>query len=313
MKNASEADLQETIENISYNVIQSYFSMLSAQESVAAAQETKMKMEKHLELAKAQLAAGIRQKIDVMRAQSDLASANLTLVQAKNALSLARLNLINAMGISKDLEFTVKSPENLAEIKSTSIDDAVRNALVKRPGYRSLKEKIQAAEGTLVAARSGYFPTIAASGNAGYTGYELNGLVYNWSAGLTMTWNFFSGFNTQNAVSEASANLSALQAELDKITLSIKNEVESAWINFSEAKEKIEPAEALLLSAEETLKMAEERYAAGAGNIVEVTDAQALYIQAKASRIQISYEFEIARAKFFKAVGAISEIMKGEN
>ncbi len=58
--------------------------------------------------------------------------------------------------------------------------------------------------------------------------------------------------------------------------------------------------------------LAEGRYSAGTGNIVEVTDAQAVLTQAKAGLIQAEYDVEIARAALVKALGVIPGLTGGE-
>jgi outer membrane protein len=63
---------------------------------------------------------------------------------------------------------------------------------------------------------------------------------------------------------------------------------------------------ALVTSAEETLRLAEGRYEAGTGSIIEVTDAQAVYTQSRLSGIQAEYDVETARARLQRALGSFS-------
>ncbi|HPS31299.1 MAG TPA: TolC family protein [bacterium] len=309
LKESSGFDLTTTVEDTIFYVIQGYYAVLATQDALFSATDNKAKMEKHLELAKTQVAAGLRQKIDVLRAQSDLASADLALVQAKNARSQARLNLATIIGIS-DTGFTAIRSEVNTDIPDTNIDEAVKLAMQKRPEYKSLMAKIKASDGTITASKSGYFPTLSANGSVGYSGFELPDMAYNWTVGASLSWNFFSGLGTMNSVNESLANKRALLAQLKSLELSIKNDIGTALISLSEAQEKIGPAELFLTSASETLTLAEERYAAGLGNIVEITDSQLLYTQARIQKIQADYDLDMAKAKYLKSIGKISEFTK---
>jgi len=302
---ASRADLAASVESLYLTVTQAFFTVLATQEAVSAADETKRQMESHLAVAQAQVAAGIRQKIDITRAQSDLAAADLALMKAKNANQIGRVALNNAMGVEEDIDFLVERPARGEELSVPDTGAAVKEAMSTRPEYRSLKEKIQALEGAKKTARSGYFPSVGATGGLTYTGYKLPDMVYNWSVGVSLTWNAFSGLYTTNAVREADANIRALEATTRSLELAIRSEVESAILAYQEAVERLNPSKALLQSARETLGLAEGRYKAGVGSLIEVTDAQAMYTQGKTNLIQTEYDLEVARVRLLKAIGKI--------
>jgi outer membrane protein len=209
------------------------------------------------------------------------------------------------MGVAGETTYRCQAPPPAPEIAIPDVDAAVRDAIARRPERASLVQKVKAAEGTRTVAMSGWYPTIGANAGLAYTGYKVDDMVYNWNLGATVTWNFFSGLYTRAAVREAEANLAALRASLASLDLSIRSEVESAAIAYREARERIAPARALLASAAETLELAEGRYAAGAGNIVEVTDATAVKTQADVGLIQAQYDIESARVRLLKVLGVL--------
>ena len=309
---AARNDMTTAVETTYLNVTQAYFVVLAAQETLATARDTKKQMEYHLDLAQQQYTVGIRQKIDVLRAQSDLAAANLSLVQAENAQALARSNLNTAIGLNQPADYRVEKPAATPTITGVNIEEAYKDALARRSDYESLQEKVVAAQAAITVARSGYFPALGVNGSYNYTGYETNDLVPNWNVGATLTWNFFSGLLTYRTMQEAEANLRALQAQKLSLELAIRSDVESAVLGYQEALAQLTPAQALYDSAKETLTMAEERYKAGIGGIVEITDAQTVYTQAATGLIQANYNRETARAKLLKALGKISPTKAGD-
>jgi len=90
---AGAEDYADAREDAAYQTIQAYFGALAAQENLQAAIESKKRMEKRLDLAKARFEAKMTQKIDVIRAESDAAAANLALIKAQNVLARAKLAL----------------------------------------------------------------------------------------------------------------------------------------------------------------------------------------------------------------------------
>jgi outer membrane protein len=305
LRDASAFDLKTARESLWLQVTQSYFTVLATQELVSAADETRKQMKKHLELARAQAEAGVRQRIDVTRAAADLSSAELSLVKAANAHRLARLALNSAMGVAEDAPYRVQRPPGSEVVKVDSLDQEVQEALLHRPEVQALKKRVQATAELVRLAKSAWYPTIAANGRWSHMGYQIDDLPYNWGVGATLTWNVFSGLQTTHSVQEAEATLRAQQALLEQYEIAVRTEVESVALSYREALDKIAPVKSMLESARETLYLAEGRYSAGTGGIVEVTDAQAILTQARVGMIQAEYDIEIARARLLKALGTV--------
>jgi outer membrane protein len=308
---AKTADLATSADQVRLNVIQAYMGVLASEQVVTIAEETRRQMRDHLAQARALVEAGTRSPIDVTRAETDLANAELNVIRARNGLLMARVGLEGAMGVTVG-DFRVERPAVGPDPDVSDLDAAVKEAADRRPEVRSLREKVAALEGVATVARSGWYPAIGASGSLAYTGYKVQDMVYNWGLGVSLTWNAFAGLGTVNGIGEAEANIAAVRATLDSVLLGIRTEVESAAVSWNEAREKLGPARAFEKSASETLALAEGRYAAGSGSIIEVSDAQALVVAAKAGVIQAGYDADTARAKLLKALGRIGGGTRGE-
>lgn len=304
LRDASVADVSTTVEGVHLSVIQAYYGVLATQEVVKAAEEIRRQMEKHLEQARVQADAGVRQRIDVTRSQSDLATAELSLLRARNGNLLAKVNLDAVMGGQGGIDFEVVEPPEPA-ILDVDPEKASLQAMERRPEFRSLRGRVRAAGAGVTAARSAWFPALQASGGVAWTGYKFSDLPYNWFVGAALSWNALSGIPAHAATEEAKANVRALEATLKSLEVGIRSEVQSAILSYREAVERIGPAKALQESARQTLALAEGRYAAGSGSIMEVTDAQAVWVQAVSGLIGARYDLQTARARLLKAMGEI--------
>ena len=87
----------------------------------------------------------------------------------------------------------------------------------------------------------------------------------------------------------------------DKIAPSGKSERVS--LNVDEVKKAIQAAKVAVESAQENFRLAQGRFDAGVGTILEVTDAQLALTQAQNTEAQALADFRIAQARLDRALG----------
>jgi outer membrane protein TolC len=136
-----------------------------------------------------------------------------------------------------------------------------------------------------------------------YAGQDSS-LNQSWNVGVAVTFPFFSGFSTKYAVEEARAGLDIAKANEETLRQKVFQEVKSAWLNRHEAFERIEAGKITVRQAEESLELAQGRYATGVGNSIEITDAMIKLNNAKMTYIAALSDFNIAEASLEKAMGA---------
>ena len=306
---SAKADIAATRETVTLGVIQSYYAFLAALENQTAMAEIKAQMAKHLEQARAQAEKGTRTRIDVTRAESDLANAELSVLKAKSAVANARLGLNNAMGRFDLGEYKVVNDSHEVAWPMENGDALVHEAQNARPDIISLRAKLRAVQALRQTAIGGFLPVLG--GSAGYsylwnkTDDDQKTRKHNWFVGLNLNWNFLGGLTAIHNLHENEANVRALRASLQTLENGVRVDVESALVAGRDARDKIAPSEALLKSAKETLELAEARYQAGLGTIVDVTDAEAQYAQARVGLIGAQFDLQTARAKIYKALGRL--------
>jgi outer membrane protein len=298
---SSRASLENTFEQVAFNVKQAYYGVLQAQRNSEVAVETVKQYEQHLEQAKGFYEVGTHPKYDVTTAEVNLSNAKLSLIKAENALKVAKVTLNNVMGVPDAPEYDIQ--DNLAfEKYSITMDAATEEAYKNRPDLQSLIAQRKAAERNIDLRKADYFPFL--TGNAAYNvGGEDFPLNKGWSVGVGLTFPIFSGFLTKRQVDEARANLSVFRANEESLKQSILLDVQQAYLNLIDTERSISTAELTVKQATENLEIADGRYAAGVGNPIEVTDAEVSLTNAKTSYIQSLYNYKIARASLEKAMG----------
>jgi outer membrane protein len=298
---ASRASLDNTFDQVAFNVKQAYYGVLQAQRNSEVAVETVKQYGQHLQQAKGFYEVGTHPKYDVTTAEVNLSNAKLNLIKAENALKVAKVTLNNVMGVPDAPQYDVQ--DNLAfEKYSVTMDTAVEEAYKNRPDLQSLIAQRKAAERNIALQKTGYYPVLA--GNAAYNlGGEEFPLNKGWSVGVGITVPIFSGFLTKKQVEEARANLSVVRANEESLKQSILLDVQQAYLNLVDTERSISTAELTVKQATENLEIADGRYAAGVGNPIEVTDAEVSLTNAKTSYIQALYSYKIAQASLEKAMG----------
>lgn len=299
--NSFSSDLEDVMQQVTFNVKQAYYGVLQARRNRDVAIEVVKQYEQHLEQAKGFYDVGTKPKFDVTKAEVDLSNTKLNLIKAENSLRISKATLNNAMGAPDMPDYEIKDTLSFQKYEM-SFEDAIRKAYENRPNLKSIISRKQSAEESIGLAEKGYYPVL--SGNASYNwSGERFPLENGWDAGVILTFPIFSGFLTKNQVEEARLNLNVLKVNEESLRQKIFLEIQQAYLNLQESAERISVAEITVKQAGENLDLAKGRYEVGLGNPVELTDAMATYTNAKTTYNQALYDYKIAEASLLKGMG----------
>jgi outer membrane protein len=275
---------------ISLAVKEAYTNINFSQRLIVVAQQSFDRAQLNLRSARGFFDVGTRPKSDVVRAEVDVANARVDVIRARNAERLARVALNTAMGV--DVDTPTQIQDNLI-FEPVQFDRPQQRAeaLRQRPENRQAQERL---------AFRNFFPNL--SGVSAYGG-TTSDLHPAWSVGLNLSWTIFDGGNLIGRYQESKANLDASRARLKASELDIIQNVEQAEISTEEAQERIQAAQAAVASAEENFRLAQGRFDAGVGTILELTDAQLALTQSQNTEAQALSDFRIALYRLDRALG----------
>lgn len=307
--NAREGDFSKTRLEIVYGVKEAYYNILKSTGLMKVQEAAVFQAEGHLRQAKGFYEAGAKAKFDVTKAEVELNQAKLELIRARNAYNNAMTLLKTRMGVEQSYQMEIDSifPGNA---NKSSLADLISEALTRRPEMMSMEARIREGEAVLKTSKGGYYPTLSANAAIGYYDQYPVGNDENlfqeknqrWNAGLSLNVPIFEGLVTQGKVSESVANLESLRAQKEALANNITLEVTQVYLELQNADAMIEVAESGLNKAKESLDIANGRYEAGVGTMIEVTDAKAAHIRAETDLVNARHDVAIARAKLEKAV-----------
>jgi TolC family type I secretion outer membrane protein len=302
---SAEADLERLRELVVLNVRQSYFQLLAARRLVGVAEAAVQRAELNLQSARGFFEVGIRAKSDVARAEVDVANARVDLIRARNAVRFAEANLANALGLNATTPIDI---EDILTYEPVVLDQGLllRDALSNRPELAQARARLDAARAQLAGARAGWGPDLNIVGSVGTTTDPVReGLTVNesWSIGLSLSWNLFQGFFTTNRIKETLALVDVARANYDVLELQVRLDVEQAYIQVVEASERVAATDTAAESARENLRLAQGRYDAGVGTILDLTTAQLSLTQAEADQVRALTDYRVGLAVLDRAVG----------
>jgi len=309
--NAAKRDVesqQETeaaqLRTVLLGVRVAFFTVMADKALVQVAKDNLEAQERHLAQVEGFVTAGARPEIDLAQVRADVANAKLKLVNAQSAYESSKADLNQAMGMEQSTDYEVVD-EELAPLQEemSPEEDLVTLAVRARPELKALSKQLEVQAEQESSVKGGYWPNIGVSTGINDQGSDITDLTWNWNATATLSWPLFQGGATWYQVQELDATRAVTNAQLEGQRQQIRLEVVQARLQLAGAKAAVEAANQALESARETLRLAEARYQAGAGSIIEMQDAQLSVTNALGQTVQAAFNVSLARAQLMKALG----------
>jgi outer membrane protein len=286
----SEATLKRTEYEVAVGSADAYVTVVAAQETVRAAQAGVDRAQVLARTITALVNAQLRPGADASRAEAELAAARTELIQAQQAVEIARANLSRFVGLEPD-QITLAAPGllRLPPPQPTAPLNTGANpiALEQNAVVEQLRAQLKVME------RS-YFPRFLLQGTAYArgTGAEtdgrllggLNGLApntQNYALGFTVTFPAMDFISLRAQEAGQSANIRAEAARYQQIAVDLKAQWNSAVATVQGARNVAANTPVEVAAARAATDQATARYQSGLGNIDEVAEAQRLLTQAE--------------------------------
>jgi outer membrane protein len=129
-----------------------------------------------------------------------------------------------------------------------------------------------------------------------------------WDVQATATWDFWEWGRTRYGVKERLSRLSQAKLRKEQILDNIELEVKQAFLRTKESENNIVTIEKAIEQAKENLRITEERYKEQVSTTTDVLVAQTLFTQTMTNYYNALYDFKIAKAILYRAVG--QEVME---
>ncbi len=291
-------------------VLQAFNAGLLAREMEAIAAASLAQAEKHLEDVRARVDAGAATSYDLLRARVNVSNLRPGLIEARNSIRTALLQLKKAMGVDPETQVDIVGSFAAPDTSVLAQVDA-RRAMQRRPDIAVSRMHIQLQDEAVQIARADHLPTLSAvttfsiNGNANEFRYDRDDWSTYWLAGLNLSFPIFTGRRTtarhrQARIDRANAETGLRQAEDAVVT-----EIELATMSFRKALEQIDAQELTVGEAQEAAAIAKNLYANGKATQLEVLDVQLALEVARTNLAKAYYDGAIAQVALKKSLGLL--------
>jgi len=303
--------IRAAVQDVVYSAETAYYELLLSQHLVEVSTDAVRSAKVHLENVQQKRAGGVASNFDVLRAQVELSNFEADLIRSKNAINIARANLIKIMGISQDSDFTL-SDEFVFAPQRVSMEEAVKTAFTNRPDLYRQEYQIRQQREQLRIARSRYLPNVSGFFSNTWANPNPHSVTVAdrwgnaWQAGVQGMWPIFDGFQREGDVIQQKARLKQAQIDLVDTEETALYELTQALLSMENAEEFVQSQQLNLTRATEGLRLAEVGYQQGVNTQVEVTDAQTALTTARVNYYQAIYSHVAAKLALQRAMGTIA-------
>jgi len=294
-------------------VINKYYNLLEASEILIFKKESLSQKKRHLEFAEAQFILGLTPKTDILKAEVDVANAELELLQADGNVELAQAELNDVMGI--DLENPTKiKPITLTKEEYPDFTTCIKEALSHRPEILQKQANLTINRYNLKLAQKDRLPSFVITGTYNVYVDKITGSISDrvnldestdWGIGIGFSFPLFEGGIRSRALQTAKIELNEAELNYLELEKEINLEVKLTHLNLVTAFKKIELTEKQVKSAEENYNTALGMYKTGVASITEVIDAELALSNSKVNNIKAIYEYLLAQAVLKKNTGKL--------
>lgn len=325
--NLTKSDLDNAVEqsrssklDLVNQVTKAYYQVILAQDSYDVLCKSMEQAEKNFNVVKSLYELGGTSEYDKISAEVQLRSLNPTVLQARNAVTLAKLQLMILMGMDPETEIEVEGSmedyEDQLYMESLTAGDY---SLENNTNMRQLKNNETMLNQTLRVQKMNFLPTLALAGtysfqslyndnwNVGdYTWAKSSSIVLSLSVPIFRMGNFTKLRSTKLQISQLSQNIDYTEKQLG---MQVRSYVDNMKANAEQVASNHEAIE----QAEKGREIASKRYEIGKGTILELNNSEVQLTQAKLTYSQSIYNYLAAKADLDKVLGNEEGIPAADN
>jgi outer membrane protein TolC len=282
-----------------------YFRAMEAHAYAQIAEQSVQQLDAQLKQARALEAAGVLERVQVMRLEAARAQAEQAALQARDgeAQAIDGLAMLIGLPVGTPLETVDQLPAEIPPPPWTE-KQALEVAMQKRPDLKTADLRAQQASGAVNVKLADYYPNVNAVAqyqhNEGQGSFAEEDSLF---VGVTLSWNIWNWGKTRNDVAELRGRAQQARMNADRMRDRAAVDVRAKLRTAGSRYEQLAVAKRGLAAAEEAYRLATARFAAGQDTQLGVIDAEAEVTRARLSLATQRYEYAIALVQLARAIG----------
>ena len=307
---------QLTNENLIEKVATAYYQVYQTQQKLKTVETNLNSTTKTRDIIEGLYKSGLAKKIDLDRTNVAVNNLKASKQQILEVLQLQEHSLKFMIGM--DINKAIMMPEDTFDVTPALLGNEA--SVENRTEIKVINKQLELLELDRKAKKAEYYPTLALSGNFGYTGvgqkfpwFSKDEHTFYYSAasiGLSLNIPIFNGFSTRAKLRQADVNIKKAEVEKREAELAISLDIENAKTQINNSLITINTQKENVDLAKNVLENTQNNYKYGLSTLTDLLDAEKAYADAQNNYTNALLEYKIAEIKLIKSRGELNTLTK---
>ena len=305
---AAEANRHAVLLTLLGEVARNYINVRGDQRRLEIANENIAAQTRALNLTRDRFAHGVSSDLDVEQAATLLATtkAEIPTLQTAVQASIHRLGVLlgrDPGDLSAELSAAAPIPATPPEVPVGLPADL----LLRRPDVQRAEQQLAAATAGIGVAKADLFPKLYLTGTAGFESVSASDWFSSgskfWSLGPTVQWRIFDAGRIRANVKVKTAQQEQALAAYEQTVLTSFEEVENSLVAYANEQTRRRTLAEAVTSSQKSLELANQLYASGLADFLQVLDAERSLYQAQDALVQSDQAVSANLVALYKSLG----------
>ncbi|WP_113661733.1 TolC family protein [Pedobacter nanyangensis] len=312
LKEVAVLDADKNKEEVSYAVVNGYFSLYKLLQSKKVVAQNLTAIAKQLKQAQRFYEQGLVTKNDVLRFQLQQANVSLTEMEIENNRKIVNYNLDILLGLPENTDIETKGADDTLPQIGT-LANYLGTAMSNRQELQQLGIQHKVADYNIKSIKANMLPTVGLGANLYYVNPSGKFIpssqqyIMPITLGANISWNIASLWSNKNKVAEAKIQQLEIDTQKEILTDNVKTELNRNYQNYQLAIQKIAVLETSIAQASENDRLLESKYQNNIASAIDRIDAETLLYQAKINLELAKADAKLAYYTLLKSTGKISQ------
>jgi outer membrane protein len=310
LQKLGDSQLKSTILMKIGQVNSAYYDLVQQQHQLAALDTTIVISKQRVTLAQNRFSIGKASKLEVLNAQVDLNTDQVTLLRQKESYANAKILLNQYLARDPKINFTVT--DIVTVDNKLVLADLMNLAQKQNPGLESQIINKRIAELQLKQVKANRYPTVSL--NSGYNfsdsqsslGFTSQSSARGLNYGFSASVNVFDGFNQHRNEKVAKLQIENTQIAIDQQNMILNTQLSTAFQTYLTNLELIDLEEDNQAIAKQNLDITLDKFRIGTITTLDFRTAQLNYVNAKVRYSNAQYEAKLSEIALKELAGNLN-------
>lgn len=290
-------------------VTKAFFQMLLAQDSYAVLERSYAQAEANFNIVKAKFEQGRVSEYDKISAEVQMRNLQPSVISARNAVELSRLQLVVLMNIEPETDFVLDG--NLGDYEEAvfaGVLTADSTSLKNNTSLLQMDMNTKMLQQSLSLNKQSFAPVVALQFNYMYTcmADDFKFKNYEWNpysnVSLSVSIPLFK-YSNFSAVKKTNLQINQLMVNRNYAARQLAMQQQSYLNSMAASAEQVSSNKEAIVQAQKGRDIAEKLYEVGRGTVLELNSAEVALTQARLTYTQSIYDYLTAKADLDKLQG----------